>query len=262
MTFCWAVILERVVQIIIANFYCTQFWPNSITEISKDGHQGSGGQRSDRRFSIQSLEKTEDEIVSNKSQEVANWPVRKSTLRTMRNPSDSRSLWTYCSVWFLRETGIGPQWKLQACQYDQKKEYPVNTSRFASQQSPLIIRLIAAFYFFGASMLFVSCFANRAAVSHNIAERHGLPPVIEPFILPIVGCLALLISFGLYQCSRWGFYLTSAYLVYFGVISLWLSLQKPYQPYIGNASWALFVLSILVWKRKLFLSKRGVNDPC
>ncbi len=34
------------------------------------------------------------------------------------------------------------------------------------------------------------------------------------------------------------------------------------QPYIGNASWALFVLSILVWKRKLFLSKRGVNDQC
>lgn len=136
----------------------------------------------------------------------------------------------------------------------------MHTPRFTSQQSSLMIRLIATFYFFGAIMLIVSCFTNCAAVSHNIAERHGLPPAIEPFILSIVGCLALLISYGLYQCSRWGFYLTSAYLVYFGVISLWLSLQKPYQPYIGNAIWALFVLSILVWKRKLFLSKRGVND--
>ncbi len=138
----------------------------------------------------------------------------------------------------------------------------MNNSNFTSKKSSLLIRFFAAFYLFGAIMLFISYFSNRIAVSHNIADVHGLPPVIEPFILPIVVCLALFISYGLYKYSRWGFYLTTAYLIYFGMINLWLSLQKPSQPYIGNVSWSLIVVTILVWKRKLFLSEREVNDKC
>jgi len=82
--------------------------------------------------------------------------------------------------------------------------------------------LIAGFYVFGAFVLLISLFTNSAEVSRQIAERQGIPPSIGLPILPLTAALALLIAYGLFSLSTWGFFLTLLYLTYFGSISCFL----------------------------------------
>jgi hypothetical protein len=133
----------------------------------------------------------------------------------------------------------------------------MNITNSTLRKPPLGIWLISAFYLFGAIILFISLFTNPIHVSRSIADAHGLPPQADTVILPLVICLALLIAFGLVQGNRWGFYLTSAYLFIFGAVSLWLSIQAPQQPYIGNATWSIMALIYLAWQRKYFLRRKS-----
>lgn len=118
---------------------------------------------------------------------------------------------------------------------------------------PLGVLLISAFYLFGAVVLLVGMFTNPLEVSRTIADAHGLPSAFDALILPAVVVLAVLIAYGLVTVSRWGFFLTVAYLAIFGLVSLWLTIGNMQQPYIGNATWSLLALVYLIVKRNSFL---------
>lgn len=117
---------------------------------------------------------------------------------------------------------------------------------------PFGVMAIAAFYLFGAVILLISMFTNPLNVGRSIADAHGLPPAFDIVILPLVAALALLMAYGLFQLSRWGYLLAMTYLVLFGGINIWLMIQNWQQPYIGNSTWAVLAFVYLFWKRKLF----------
>ncbi|HXC03138.1 MAG TPA: hypothetical protein VNZ86_00225, partial [Bacteroidia bacterium] len=94
-------------------------------------------------------------------------------------------------------------------------------------------------------------------VSTQIAERQGVPPGIGLLILPLTAALALLIAYGLYALSTWGFFLTLLYLTYFGIYSFIAGGKQGIQPYLGNFTWSLLVVIYLLLKRKhFFLEKK------
>jgi hypothetical protein len=123
----------------------------------------------------------------------------------------------------------------------------------ARHHVPVGVQIIAVFYLFGAIVLLISLFTNPVGVSRSMADAHGLSPAADPFIVPVVAGIALLIAYGLFVQARWGCFLTLAYLIIFGSVSLWLLIQRAEQPYIGNAIWSFSVLVYLMWKRKNFL---------
>ena len=137
-----------------------------------------------------------------------------------------------------------------------------------SEPKPLGVVLIAGFYAFGAIVLLFSLFINPTGVSRVIAERHGLLPSIGTGIIPIVAALGLVIAYGLYSLSRWGFFVTIVYLIYFGCVSIALgglnfarSGQEVLQAYFGNLIWSVIVITYLVIVRRRFLSPRNAGLP-
>jgi len=133
-----------------------------------------------------------------------------------------------------------------------------------SERTPFGVVLIASFYAFGAIVLLFSLFINPGGVSRIIAERHGLLPSFGIAIIPIIAVLGLIIAYGLYSLSRWGFFVTIAYLIYFGGISIALgglnfalSGQEALQAYFGNLLWSVLVITYLVIVRRRFLSPRN-----
>ena len=128
---------------------------------------------------------------------------------------------------------------------------------------PLGVQLISVFYVFGALVLLLCLFTNPVAVASTIAERHGLAPGTGAWILPVVAALALVIAYGLWSLSRWGFYLSLTYLVYFGIVSIVLSGLNStatnagaVQAYLGNFLWSALIVTYLIWTRKRFFSSR------
>jgi hypothetical protein len=136
------------------------------------------------------------------------------------------------------------------------------------RKKPLGVLLIAGFYAFGAVVLLISLFINPIVVSRIIAERHGLLPSIGTMILPIVAALGLIIAYGLYSLSRWGFFLTIVYLIYFGGISIGLgglnfaqTGQEAFQAYFGNLIWSVLVIVYLLVVRRRFLAPKNADLP-
>ena len=132
-----------------------------------------------------------------------------------------------------------------------------------SERKPLGVLLIAGFYAFGAIVLLFSLFINPTEAGRVIAERHGLLPIFGIAIIPIVAVLGLVIAYGLYSLSRWGFYVTVAYLIYFGGVSIALgglnfvlTRQEALQVYFGNLLWSVLVITYLVIVRRRFLSPK------
>jgi hypothetical protein len=135
-----------------------------------------------------------------------------------------------------------------------------------SERKPLGVLLIAGFYAFGAFVLLFGLFINPTEVSQVIAERHGLLPIFGIAILPVVAALGLVIAYGLYSLSRWGFFVTIAYLIYFGGVSIALgglnfvlSGQEALQAYFGNLLWSVLVIIYLVIIRRRFLSPKNAG---
>ena len=118
---------------------------------------------------------------------------------------------------------------------------------------PLGVVLITVFYLYGAIVLFLTLFTNPVEAGRGLSASYGLSPAAGAWILPVVAVSAFLISFGLFTRSRWGYFLSITYFLYFGGVSLWLVLQSAQQPYIGNFIWSVMVLLYLAWKRKYFL---------
>ncbi len=135
-----------------------------------------------------------------------------------------------------------------------------------SERKPLGVVLIAGFYAFGVVVLLVGLFINPIGVSQVIAERHGLLPSFGIAIIPIVAGLGLIIAYGLYSLSRWGYFVTIAYLIYFGGISIALgglnfvlTGQEALRAYFGNLIWSMLVITYLVVVRRRFLSPKAVS---
>ncbi len=123
------------------------------------------------------------------------------------------------------------------------------------QKVPIGIMFIAGFYVFGALILLITIFTNFHESSRLIANVHGLPSSADNFVLPLVSALAIIIAYGLFSLSTWGFYLTLFYLIYFGGINLFLTGKQGIQPYLGNCLWAVFVIIYLLFKRRLFFTR-------
>jgi hypothetical protein len=86
-------------------------------------------------------------------------------------------------------------------------------------------------------------------------------------VLPAIAILAIGISYGLYSLSRWGYYLTLIYQIYFGTVSFILLLwgtdgKQPFTsnpsgidgnlPFIGSFIWSLVVVIYLLMKSHVF----------
>lgn len=112
--------------------------------------------------------------------------------------------------------------------------------------------LISGFYVFGAAFLLVLYFINPELTASAIAERHGLPGSTGSWILPVIAGIGLIIAYGLLSLSRWGFFLTITYLLYFGMVNLYLSGSTRAVIYCGNAIWSILVIGYLILVRKRF----------
>lgn len=139
------------------------------------------------------------------------------------------------------------------------KEVCEDMTKINLRRMPFGLWMIALFYLFGAVVLLVGMFTNPAGVSRSIADAHGLPSAVDPWILPVVAALAILIAYGLVTVSHWGFFLTIIYLTTFGIISTAQLISHFQQPYIGNLTWSLLVLVYLVVKRRLFQESAGLS---
>lgn len=121
---------------------------------------------------------------------------------------------------------------------------------------PLGVILISVFYTFGAMILFYFFVTDPLYASGLIAERHGLLPSTGPWILLLVGAIALLIAWGLFSLSRWGHIFALTYLVYFGVVNIFLSRGQFATIEFGNFIWSLLVILYLLLVRKQFFVSR------
>ena len=134
------------------------------------------------------------------------------------------------------------------------------------ERKPLGVLLIAGFYAFGAIVLLFGLFINPTERSQVIAERHGLLPSSGIAILPVVAALGLVMAYGLYSLSRWGFFLTIVYLIYFGGVSIALgglnfvlTGQDALQAYFGNLLWSVLTIAYLIIVRRHFLTRKNAE---
>ncbi|HLO17578.1 MAG TPA: hypothetical protein VK206_22300 [Anaerolineales bacterium] len=117
---------------------------------------------------------------------------------------------------------------------------------------PIYLLFIAVFYVFGAIGLVIFLFADPIQASSAMAKVHGLPASTGVWILPLIAGLALLISYGLFSLSRWGYTLTMLYLAYFGIVSGSLLRTHNDPVYLGNLMWSIFVIIYLILVRNRF----------
>lgn len=125
---------------------------------------------------------------------------------------------------------------------------------------PLGVLLIGSFYALGAIVLLVFLVINPTQSSSIIAELHGLPASTGNWILPVIACLALMIAFGLYSHSKWGFRLTIGYMLYFGIVNWSLNMEQFSWAFLGNVIWSFLVILYLILVRKHFFGKKPVRD--
>jgi hypothetical protein len=117
---------------------------------------------------------------------------------------------------------------------------------------PFGLLFIAVFYTFGAVVLLIFLFVDPVKTSSLISEVHGLPVPVGDWILLFTAGLALLIAYGLFSRSRWGYVLTIVYLAYFGSVSTLLLRTHNNAVYLGNLTWSIFVILYLFLIRKQF----------
>jgi hypothetical protein len=128
------------------------------------------------------------------------------------------------------------------------------------RRTPLGIQLIVLFYMFGAVVLLAGLLMNPAGVGTAIATAHGLSPIIGAGLVPVVAVLALVMGYGLYTGSRWGFYLALVYMVYVGAaglvqggLNLWRSSEPVNPVFFGNVVWSAVVIIYLLIARRHYL---------
>ncbi len=127
---------------------------------------------------------------------------------------------------------------------------------------PLGVLLIALFYAFGALVLLAYLIINPQPAAVAIATRHGLPASTGNWILPVIAGIGLVIAYGLLSLSRWGFYLTITYLLYFGFVNFYMADLKLVSAFFGDALWSLLVIVyLLIVRRRFFGEERAKSIP-
>ncbi len=129
-------------------------------------------------------------------------------------------------------------------------------NRIKLSKIPLGVILISAFYIFGAAVLLIFWIVNPEPAARAIAIRHGLPASTGSWILPVVAGIGLLMAFSLVSLSRWGFWLTIVYSLYFLIVNRYMSGARWVSVYCGDAIWAFLVIGYLVLARKHFFGER------
>lgn len=110
--------------------------------------------------------------------------------------------------------------------------------------------IISGFYGLGVVALIVAMFLNREQVSIQIANVHGLPD-LAGFPIMVLACIVgTLVAIGLYNMTRWGYWLTLAYMAYLLVVPY--VLLGTDASLFANLTWPLTVLVYLVLKRKQY----------
>lgn len=117
---------------------------------------------------------------------------------------------------------------------------------------PLGLLFIVVFYIFGAVVLLILLFTDPAQASRAIAEAHGLPTSTGNWLLALITALSLLIAYGLFSLSRWGYTLTLFYLAYFGSVNGWMLSRHVNAVHLGNLVWSLLVMIYLILIRRHF----------
>ena len=133
----------------------------------------------------------------------------------------------------------------------------------ASRSAPIGLRLIILFYMFGAVMLLVGLTMDPGRVGEMVARAHGVSSIVGASLLPVIVAWALVMAYGLYAGTRWGFVLAVGYLLFLAVVSLamgGLRLSRtgtPAQPlFFGNFVWSALVLAYLLVIRGYFWRSR------
>ncbi|QFT87398.1 hypothetical protein FIU87_01925 [Bacillus sp. THAF10] len=118
---------------------------------------------------------------------------------------------------------------------------------------PMGVSLISYFYIFGAMvLLFTAVFYNAEANSISIAERFGLTSVLDRLMRVLVALISLGMVYGYIRLKKWGYWIMITYSVLFGIISLILLSNQPYQPFIGNVIFSIIVLAYTIYVKKEF----------
>jgi hypothetical protein len=108
--------------------------------------------------------------------------------------------------------------------------------------------VISSFYALGVVALIVAMFLNREQVGIQIANVHGLP-ALAGFPIMILTCIVgILVAYGLYSMTRWGYWLTLAYMAYLLVVPTILLGRDA--SLFANLTWPLTVVAYLVLRRR------------
>jgi hypothetical protein len=110
--------------------------------------------------------------------------------------------------------------------------------------------VISSFYGLGVIALIVAMFLNREQVGIQIANVHGLPALAGFPIVVLTCSVGILVAIGLYNMTRWGYWLTLAYMAYLLVVPTVLLGRDA--SLFANLTWPLTVLVYLVLKRKQY----------
>jgi hypothetical protein len=110
--------------------------------------------------------------------------------------------------------------------------------------------IIAGFYGVGVLALIAAMFFNGDQVGIQVANIHGLP-ALAGFPIMILTCIVgTVVGIGLYNMTRWGYWLTLAYMVYLLVVPTILVGRDA--SLFANLTWPLTVATYLVLKRRQY----------
>lgn len=107
--------------------------------------------------------------------------------------------------------------------------------------------VISSFYGLGVIALIIAMFFNREQVGIQIANVHGLPALAGFPIIALTCIVGILVAIGLYNMTRWGYWLTLAYMAYLLIVPTILLGRDA--SLFANLTWPLTVVVYLVLRR-------------
>lgn len=119
-------------------------------------------------------------------------------------------------------------------------------------QPILGIRLMAYVYLLGAAVLLLALPFNHQKIGLQIANLHGLPNLGGIPILVLISGVGILIGYGLYKMTSWGYWLTLVYLMYLFIAPQLLMSEVP--SIYGNIIWPLTGGVYLLLKKRAYFN--------
>jgi hypothetical protein len=110
--------------------------------------------------------------------------------------------------------------------------------------------VISGSYGLGVIALIVAMFFNREQVGIQIANVHGLPALAGFPIMVLTCIVGILVAIGLYNMTRWGYWLTLAYMAYLLLVPT--ILLGGDASLFANLTWPLTVVVYLVLRRRQY----------